>query len=274
MTLLILLTFATATNLLQGQLMWINHRDYPGGPYAYFLSTTDSWFETLGTATDVVANIMADALLVYRCYVVWSGSFWILVPLGLLYLTSITFSLLTTLQSALLNDTFLANSTNFYIPWISLTSGLNFIVTGLIVFRILSISHQSRGKIATEAHQVYTSAAAILIESALPFSILGIVFAVESAKNEPPQEALAFIWGIFFAISPQLIILRVAMGRAWSEDTQTKMKQTTTMVFKNPLDKETSGQNNFQDYDLPSNGDVTFERSSNNTLIIAGPTEV
>jgi hypothetical protein len=90
MTLLILLTFATATNLLQGQLMWINHRDYPGGPYAYFLSTTDSWFETLGTATDVVANIMADALLVYRCYVVWSGSFWILVPLGLLYLASIS----------------------------------------------------------------------------------------------------------------------------------------------------------------------------------------
>lgn len=62
--LLILLTFAFATNGLQGQLMWINHRDYPGGPYAYFLASTNSWFETLGTATDIVANVMADALLV------------------------------------------------------------------------------------------------------------------------------------------------------------------------------------------------------------------
>jgi len=255
-----------------GQLMWIQHRDDPGGPYAYFVASANSWFETLGTATDIVANIMSDALLVYRCYVIWSRSLWILVPLGLLYLASITFSLLTTLQSALLNNTVLANATDFYIPWISLTSGLNVIVTGLIVFRILAFSRQVRGTMPGGAHRVYTSAAAILIESALPFSILGIVFAVESAKNEPPQEALAFIWGTFFALSPQLIILRVAMGRAWSDNTEKKL--TSSMAFKNPLDKERSDNTAFQDFSLPSDKIGTNERSSNNTLIIAYSPEV
>ncbi|PPQ94122.1 hypothetical protein CVT25_007916 [Psilocybe cyanescens] len=198
MTLLILLTFAFATNALMGQLMWIQHRDDEGGPLAYFDSSANSWFETLGTATDVVANIMADALLVYRCYVIWRRSIWILIPLILLYMSSIVFSLLTTIQSALPNNTVLGSSTNFYIPWISLTSGLNVIVTGLIVFRILAFSHRARGTMPPEAHKVYTGAASILIESALPFSILGIIFAVYTAKNLAPQEALAFIWGTFF----------------------------------------------------------------------------
>lgn len=64
MILLILMTFAFATNAVMGQLMWINHRNDEGGPLAYFAASTNSWFETLGTSLDVVANIMADALLV------------------------------------------------------------------------------------------------------------------------------------------------------------------------------------------------------------------
>ncbi|KAH9485865.1 hypothetical protein JR316_0002780 [Psilocybe cubensis] len=231
MTLLILMTFAFATNAVMGQLMWINHRDYEGGPLAYYAASANSWFETLGTSMDVVANIMADALLVYRCYVIWRRSIWVLIPLLLLYMASVAFSLLTTMQSALPNNHILANSTNFFIPWISLTSGLNFIVTGLIVYRILAFSRRARGTLPDEAHKVYTGAASILVESALPFSILGIIFAVYTSKGQAPQVALGFIWGTFFALSPQLIILRVAMGRAWSSNTEDKIT-TSSIAFK------------------------------------------
>lgn len=156
----------------------------------------------------------------YRCYVIWRRSIWILIPLLVLYLSSIglspciypdfqrftfcipAFSLLTTMQSALPDNHVLANSTNFFIPWISLTSGLNFIVTGLIVYRILAFSRRARGTLPDEAHKVYTGAASILVESALPFSILGIVFAVYTSKNLAPQIALGFIWGTFFVSPP------------------------------------------------------------------------
>jgi hypothetical protein len=62
--LLILMAFALSANVLMGQLMWIEHRDFPGGPFSYMLSHASSWIEVLGSSTDIVANFMGDALLV------------------------------------------------------------------------------------------------------------------------------------------------------------------------------------------------------------------
>lgn len=62
--LLILITFATSANAVFGQLMWIEHRDYPGGPAAYFNDNASIWVQTLGSAADVTGNIMGDGLLV------------------------------------------------------------------------------------------------------------------------------------------------------------------------------------------------------------------
>lgn len=107
--LLVLMAFALSANVLMGQLMWIEHRDFPGGPFSYMLSYSNSWWEVLGSSTDIVANFMGDALLVggpayhddycpnlsvfcvrqiYRCYIVWN-SFWVALPLILLFLASI-----------------------------------------------------------------------------------------------------------------------------------------------------------------------------------------
>jgi hypothetical protein len=62
--LLICLTIAKAANARLGQLMWMDHRDFPGGPAAYWAANGDVWYNVLGSATDVFANVMGDALLV------------------------------------------------------------------------------------------------------------------------------------------------------------------------------------------------------------------
>lgn len=61
---LILTTFAMAANQLMGQLMWIEHRNAPGGPFAYYSENSTLWFNTLGTASCIVGNYLNDALLV------------------------------------------------------------------------------------------------------------------------------------------------------------------------------------------------------------------
>ena len=62
--LLILMTFAFSTPVLMGQLMWIEHRDFPGGPFSYILSHASSWIARLSISTRIVGNFMGDALLV------------------------------------------------------------------------------------------------------------------------------------------------------------------------------------------------------------------
>jgi hypothetical protein len=93
-----------------GQLMWIEHRDFPGGPFPYYLSQGNNWIEVLGSSTDIAGNFMGDALLVsvdeppdaadycpnlsvfcvrqiYRCYIVWD-SVWVALPLVLIFVAS------------------------------------------------------------------------------------------------------------------------------------------------------------------------------------------
>ena len=61
---LFLTTFAMAANQLMGQLMWIEHRNFPGGPFNYYLLNSTLWINILGSAACIVGNYLNDALLV------------------------------------------------------------------------------------------------------------------------------------------------------------------------------------------------------------------
>jgi hypothetical protein len=62
--LLALITIDVAMAALWGQYMWIDHRNYPGGPTAYFEATEAAWFTVFGMVARAAANILGDGLLV------------------------------------------------------------------------------------------------------------------------------------------------------------------------------------------------------------------
>jgi hypothetical protein len=62
--LLALVTIDVAMAALWGQYMWIDHRNYPGGPLGYLLATEAAWFTVLGMFARALANILGDGLLV------------------------------------------------------------------------------------------------------------------------------------------------------------------------------------------------------------------
>ena len=63
---LVLTAFALSANMVMGQLMWIEHRDFPGGPFAYYTEHSTLWINILGTAACIAGNYMNDALLVLQ----------------------------------------------------------------------------------------------------------------------------------------------------------------------------------------------------------------
>ncbi|KAF7318287.1 hypothetical protein HMN09_00337400 [Mycena chlorophos] len=219
-TLLILETIAMAADLFYGQMMWIEHRDDPGGPVAYFAEHIADWYNTFGTAANVTEDFMSNALMLYRAYIFYSrpGSKWMLYFPGLLFLAATAMSIAATIQSGLPGgDFFHGTTTNFTIPWLVLTITFNIITTAMISIRLFQMSKSVRNLLSKERAGVYTSVIAILIESAAPFTILGIVTLGVYIKNLP--EALFFtdVWGGLVSFTPQAIILRVAMGSAWNK---------------------------------------------------------
>ncbi|KAJ7039589.1 hypothetical protein C8F04DRAFT_996625 [Mycena alexandri] len=237
-TLLVLITIAMACNLWFGQEMWIEHRDVDGGPVAFFGANIAAWYNTFGTAADVTANVLGDGLMLYRCYVFWgSTSLWTVAFPALLFLASTSMGIVTTIQSGVPGGDFFHGVTvNFTVPWLVLTITFNVITTTMITYRLLVISRSMRNVLAKERADVYIGVIAILIESALPFTLLGIAYLITYIRQDPESLAFADIWGCFVSLSPQAIILRVAMGSAWSKKTVTQYGSTThgtAVVFGN-----------------------------------------
>nr|GAT60884.1 predicted protein [Mycena chlorophos] len=218
--LLILTTIAMAANLFYGQMMWIEHRDEPGGPVVYFATHITAWYNTFGTAASVAADVLSNGLMLFRCYVFYGEpgyTRWMIYCLALVYLAAAAMSIAATIQSGLPGgDFFNGVTTNFTEAWLAMTIAFNIITTSLISVRLLRMSRSTRNVLGRDRAAVYLSVAAILIESAAPFTLLGIGYLITYIRNAPEALFFADVWGGFVAIAPQAIILRVAMGAGWS----------------------------------------------------------
>ncbi|KAJ7271775.1 hypothetical protein C8J57DRAFT_287226 [Mycena rebaudengoi] len=225
-------------NLYYGEQMWINHRDFEGGPVAYFGTHISDWYNTFGQLQ--TSQQMSSAMDSCSTDATSFGG----VRASGLSPSPPSFSLdlqrlviVMTIQSGLPGgDIFHGTAVNFGIPWLVLTIVFNILVTGMIGFRLISISRSMRNVLSKERADVYVGVIAILVESAAPFTLLGIAYLVTYIRNDPEVWAFADVWGMFCALSPQAIILRVAMGSAWSRKTMTQYESNsgTAVVFTNP----------------------------------------
>jgi hypothetical protein len=83
-------------------------------------------------------------------------------------------------------------------PWVSLSVGLNIIVTSMICFRILRMRALLRQvNCPATLSKMYTNVAAMLIESAAPFTILGIGLLVTMVNDGPLIYGFGYVWTMF-----------------------------------------------------------------------------
>ena len=73
-TQLFLATAEICLNSLAGQLMLIDYRESPEGPFAYYLSISGGWFGISVISCQVVSVALADALLVSRTFFLACGT--------------------------------------------------------------------------------------------------------------------------------------------------------------------------------------------------------
>jgi len=222
------------SNALWGQYIWIERRNYPRGQLRFYIASEGAWYNVLGIVADATTNILADGLLVYRCHIIWGSRWYILALPILIYIASSVLAFISVLVNALPHSSWAhATQAHLAILWISLSVSLNVIVTSMICFRLLRMRASAREVLNPETARMYTSIAAILIESAAPFTILGTIVVVIGAQRKPLTWGFAYIWSMFCSLSPQMIILRVSMGRGWLKETLNEID--TTLAFTDPL---------------------------------------
>ncbi|KAL6306352.1 hypothetical protein BKA93DRAFT_729644 [Sparassis latifolia] len=211
--LLLLNTIYVAAEAVFGEEMWIVNADYPGGSAAYLEEFASVWYQTLGSTASILMNLLTDGLLIYRCFVVWNDHRVIFLPC---FMWIATFGLgITELYAsgAPSGDFFAGLAEDIGIAYYSTSICMNVIVTCLICGRVIYL-----GRIMQRNMRVshYTGAIPIIIESAIPYTLFGIAFLVSYGLGSGISILFMSIYVMFTCISPQLIILRVNQGQAWT----------------------------------------------------------
>ncbi|EMD31937.1 hypothetical protein CERSUDRAFT_162391 [Gelatoporia subvermispora B] len=239
--LLVLLTIDISTNAVWGQQMWITFRDRPGGVPAFIATEQSVWYETLGTTSAIALICLGDALLIYRCYIIWASRLSIIAVPILVYLGDLDEPVLATMPNGCSptgrkalgilvlvssgtpgGKFFSGKAVDFGTPFYCMAISLNIILTMLICGRLLYISRWARKTLGHDPSTLYTGLMSIMIESALPYSICGIMFIIPYVRGSDTSIAFAQMWGKFTCISPQLIVFRVVTRKAWNGDTHTQ----------------------------------------------------
>jgi predicted ferric reductase len=86
-----------------------------------------------------------------------------------------------------------------------LTIVFNILTTSMIAVRLALIRRSMRGVLSKERAEVYTGVIAILVESALPFTLLGIAYLITYVRTDPEALAFADVWGAFVVSHPCLV---------------------------------------------------------------------
>ncbi|KAG1836223.1 hypothetical protein DFJ58DRAFT_819195 [Suillus subalutaceus] len=197
--LLLLLTISFASNNAFCELMWIERQNYPGGTSAFLAANMAAW--TMSLAQRQTTGLLLAVIVI---------------P-AIIYLGSATMASMMVIQSAMpTSDLWQGLAAQFGISWVALTVGFNIIVTALIIYRLGS---------------PYTGIAEILVESALPFTVLGIDYLATYIQGVPSATAVGIVWGTFVVAFACATTLRIASGVAWSRDTASNITQTTPALL-------------------------------------------
>ncbi|KAF7377178.1 hypothetical protein MSAN_00137200 [Mycena sanguinolenta] len=228
-TLFTLGNIGNATSIYYAQKTFIDDRNYPGGPGAFFLEQASQWSGVVCNSVYVVNTWFQDGLLLYRFWTIYSRNYYFAVVPAILFLTSLILSaIVIVILTRPGNSFWSALSIKLAIPYWAISISMTVILTALIAGRLLFMRYRLKKLVGPSSSMPYVTITAMLIESAAIYSINGLLFLVAYSLNDPTQNLWFSLLGQTQSIAPLLIILRVAQGQAWSGAT---MDQLTSMRF-------------------------------------------
>jgi len=115
-------------------------------------------------------------------------------------------------------DFFAGLAAHIGVAYVSVSVGLNVMVSSMICARIAYLGmavHSTRNTARGKEVMKYGGTIPIIVESALPYAVAGIAFAVSYGMESEISIFFLSIYVMFTCISPQMIIMRIADGKAW-----------------------------------------------------------
>ncbi|KAI0034801.1 hypothetical protein K488DRAFT_44707 [Vararia minispora EC-137] len=222
------------------QLVYIDNRNYPGGPWAYFLASQNLSVNVMFEATLFMINFLSDALVLWRCWIIWraagrAAAYTATAFPALMLTASFVMGTLWTLQSSQPGLSFYSALPMAYgISYYTISLSINVVLTLLIVARLLWYRRTLLRSLPPAHARHYLSLATVLVESATLYSLFALGFLISYAVSNPINQIFLTLAQSSQQISTYLIIYRLADGRAWRADTLAHETLTTMQFDERP----------------------------------------
>jgi len=222
------LTIPIALDLNIISLGYIDGREFPGGngflpgPLGY----QSVRFSSYPSATFVVIALMfplnqwlADGLLLYRCYVIYSMDKRIIAIPCVAYLTTVGLGILF-VYNAVQPLKFAAVNISIGLVYFAVCLSLNALLTLMIVARLLIHQRNIRKAVRASAgfSGLYTAVVTMLVESAALYAFTFLLYIGSWASDSAVVYIFSPIISQIEVIAPFLITLRVAERRALTSE--------------------------------------------------------
>ncbi|KAJ7740460.1 hypothetical protein DFH07DRAFT_751670 [Mycena maculata] len=194
----------------------------------------------LSLVASFLGFLLADTVMVWRCWIVWGRS-WVVIVFPVLAAIAGTVCAALGLAGQITvasienstSDMRLAPLVRFSTPFLSLSLAVTLYTTGLIAWRIIHVQRYAQTHGVKEVGSVFSPVLELLIESSALYAASLFVFVVLLAMKNSNQNYLQNIHVQITGIAPTLLIFRISIGHTrkdeeWSSP-NSELKFTSTV---------------------------------------------
>ncbi|TFK19036.1 hypothetical protein FA15DRAFT_727550 [Coprinopsis marcescibilis] len=195
------------------------------------ITSSYTWMEVLNLIAMLLVFVVGDGLLLYRCYLLLAvGRLWLLALPVLMYMSVIALSISNTVLALRGKPVYRTGLSSDILTFMT-----NFLITSMLCYKLWS-SHRDFARslpLASKRLGIYRAVIRILVESALPLTVAGIInvtityiptvtsSSITVYPGDPKAlvvayECVAVVHYALQALAPQMIIFRVTTGRSWA----------------------------------------------------------
>ncbi|KAJ3721148.1 hypothetical protein C8R42DRAFT_79574 [Lentinula raphanica] len=203
-----------AANARYTEDIWVNFRGQPGwSPEDLITDEFNFWYSRLAIDSQEVMVWIMNALLLYRCFVIWGFARWVILLMSAFYLAMVA---LSTSIMVFAQEEAVFTQLNLQIAFLALSCTFNILYTVLVSAKILSVQRRIRQSLSAEHTGTYTSVVTLIIESAFLYFVFDLLFLISFAMGSNTEYLILLENCLIQAIAQLLIIVRVAQGQEYN----------------------------------------------------------
>ncbi|KAJ8589772.1 hypothetical protein M405DRAFT_791234 [Rhizopogon salebrosus TDB-379] len=212
--LLVLSTAHMVVDMVRIENGFVKYRDtFPGGPAAYFANINEPLFVAKNFIV-VFQTLVGDAVLIYRCYVVWQ-SIWIIIVPSLLWCSSAVTGILApycALQATSNTTNIFAKATSQWVTaYFASTLATNLLGSGLLAYRIWMIERSVSGGRVTKSPTMHILR--VLMDAAILYSVAFFIALVCFVIPNNGEVVMLYMVPPIVSIAFYMVLIRIAIRK-------------------------------------------------------------